>query len=131
MRLMSLLVLGFGFLAVGCTPPATPEMTPAPPPASGTPTASSGSTNAMLPSSNLNTKLVSMKVSMHCPHGCYPAVKEALEKEAGVKGVELAKQKDPDAIDNPIVYISVDSSFDSARAIESLKAAGFESEVNN
>ena len=77
------------------------------------------------------TKLVSMKVSMHCPHGCYPAVKETLEKEAGVKGVELAKQKDPDVIDNPVVYISTDASFDSSKAIASLKAAGFESEVAN
>ncbi len=131
MRVMSLFVVGLSLLAFGCTPPASNEMTPAPPPASGTPEASSGTTNAMVSPIDKTTKLVSMKVSMHCPHGCYPAVKEALEKEAGVKGVELAKQKDPDVIDNPVVYISTDSSFDPSKAIASLKEVGFESEVTN
>jgi copper chaperone CopZ len=105
-------------------------MTPAAPPASGTATPS-GSTTTMVPAINKQTKMVSMKVSMTCPHGCYPTVKETLEGLPGVEGVTLAEQKDPDTIDNPVVYVSTTSDFDSTKAIEALKEVRFDSEVLN
>jgi hypothetical protein len=130
MRILGLFVLGLSLMAVGCTPPASNDMAPKTPPA--TPPASSGSTNAALPSAvDKTTKLVNMKVSMHCPHGCYPTVKKTLEKEAGVEGVTLAQQKDPDVIDNPVVYITTNTSFDANKAMAALKAEGFTSEVLN
>ncbi len=129
MRIQSLCVLGLSLLAMGCNPPASNEMTPAAPPATGGGATSSATTNAALPSVDKNTKLVSMKVSMHCPHGCYPTVKETLAKQEGVQDVTLAKQKDPDTIDNPVVYIATNGNFDAAKAIESLKVEGFDSEV--
>ena len=131
MRILGLFVLGLSLFAVGCTPPASNEMAPVTPPATGGAETSSGSTSASLPSIDKSTQLVSMKVSMHCPHGCYPTVKETLEKEAGVEGVTLAQQKDPNVIDNPVVYIAINNSFDAAKAVEALKAEGFESEVTN
>lgn len=130
MRILGFFVLGLSLFAVGCTPPADNKMTPSAPPATGTPTPSSGTTSASIPSAiDKTTKLVSMKVSMTCPHGCYPTVKKTLENEAGVAGVTLAQQKDPDVIDNPVVYIATTGNFDASKAIEALKGEGFTSEV--
>lgn len=130
MRILGLFVLGLSLMAVGCTPPASNEMAPKAPPSTGP--ASSGTTHAAIPSGvDKNTKLVNMKVSMTCPHGCYPVVKRTLEKEAGVEGVTLAQQKDPDTIDNPVVYITTNTSFDAEKAMAALKTEGFTSEVLN
>ena len=130
MRICSLLLLGSAVAFVGCNPPSDADsMTPATP---ATPaTSSSGTTAAALPAVDKNVKLVSMKVSMHCAHGCYPRVKETLEEQGGVANVTLAEQKTKDAIDNPVVYIATSGDFDAQQAIKALEKEGFESEVLN
>ncbi len=68
----------------------------------------------------------SLKVpTMSCPHGCWPTVKETLAKQAGVASVELAKQANADAIDNPVVTVKLSGKFDSKAAIDALAKAGF------
>ena len=69
----------------------------------------------------------SLKVpTMTCPHGCWPAVKEALAAQPGVESVELAKQSKADEIDNPVVLVKLNGKFDSKAAVEALAKAGFE-----
>lgn len=63
---------------------------------------------------------------MHCPFGCYPAVKETLTSQPGVTGVELAKQSDENAIDNPHVTVTYSGNFNADAAIAALAKAGFE-----
>ena len=118
------LLIGSG-LMIGCTPPApAPSNTPKP---AGGPAPTSGTTAAL--NSTSNVKLVSMKVEMHCPFGCYPKVKETLEGMAGVAGVELAEQKKEGVIDNPKVYIKLNGDFDSKLAVAALEKEGFKSEL--
>lgn len=62
---------------------------------------------------------------MHCPFACWPAVEKTLVEQPGVLDVELAPQKDEDAIDNPRVYVSVSEDFDSEKALAALASAGF------
>ena len=112
-------------LSLGCTPPAPAPSEPAKP--AGGPAPTSGSTSAAMP--NAEVKVVSMKVEMHCPHGCYPTVKKTLESLAGVEAVDLAEQKNPDVIDNPKVYIKLNGSFDPAKAVAALEKEGFKSEL--
>ncbi len=70
--------------------------------------------------------LVVFKVpGMHCPHGCYPTVKETLAGQPGVKSVSLAKQSDPDLIDNPSVSVVYTGKLDTSAAIDALDKAGF------
>lgn len=64
--------------------------------------------------------------SMTCPHGCWPTVKETLEGQPGVAGVELAKQADADTIDKPEVTVKLSGDFDLKAAIEALAKAGHE-----
>ena len=69
----------------------------------------------------------SLKVpTMTCPHGCWPAVKEALAAQPGVESVELAKQSKADEIDNPVVHVKLKGKFDSKAAVAALAKAGFE-----
>ena len=63
--------------------------------------------------------------SMHCPHGCYPAVKEALESQDGVSGVDLVEQESEDEIDDHRVIVKLDGDFDTKQAIAALADAGF------
>jgi len=126
MRQFGFALLCGSVLAIGCTPPAASPT--APPKPAGTPAPTSGSTAAsMAPTS---VKMVSMKVDeMHCPFGCYPTVEKALAKVPGVSSVKLADQKNSDTIDNPVVYVEVDSSFDPTAAIAAVSKAGFASEM--
>ncbi len=118
------LLIGSG-LMIGCTPPVpAPSNTTKP---AGGPAPSSGTTSALNATSDV--KLVSMKVEMHCPFGCYPKVKETLEGIAGVAGVELAEQKKEGVIDNPKVYIKLNGDFDSKLAVAALEKEGFKSEL--
>jgi mercuric ion binding protein len=112
-------------LLLGCTPPAPAPVDPPKPAGGSAPT--SGTTSALHNESDL--KLVSMKVDMHCPYGCYPAVKKTLEEIAGVDSVELAEQKKEGEIDNPKVYIKLNGDFDAAQAIAALEKEGFKSEL--
>lgn len=67
---------------------------------------------------------------MHCPFACWPAVQKDLAAQPGVLDVELAPQKDENAIDNPKVFVRVAEGFDADAAVESLAEAGFkDSEV--
>lgn len=73
------------------------------------------------------TRLVNLKVpSMHCPFACYPSIKETLESEAGVAGVELIAQKEEGVIDNPVVIIEAGENFDLEKAITTLASTGFD-----
>ncbi len=63
--------------------------------------------------------------TMECPHNCWPAVRDALQKQPGVTEVTLAQQKDKDTIDNPLVTVKLNGSFDADKAIEAIAAAGF------
>jgi copper chaperone CopZ len=119
------LLLGSSLL-FGCTPPAPAPTEPAAPAGGAAPT--SGTTSALNAESGV--KLVSMKVDMHCPTGCYPTVKKTLEEIAGVESVTLAEQKKEGEIDNPKVYIKVNGPFDASQAIAALAKEGFkDSEV--
>lgn len=114
------LVLGSGLL-FGCTPPAPAPVDPPAPAGGAAPT--SGTTSALNAESGV--KLVSMKVDMHCPVGCYPVVKKTLEEMAGVESVMLAEQKKEGEIDNPKVYIKLNGDFDASKAIAALEKEGF------
>ena len=114
------LLLGSG-LMFGCTPPAPAPSEPAKP--AGGPAPTTGTTSSIGEKSDV--KLVSMKVDMHCPFGCYPAVKKTLEEIAGVESVELAEQKKEGEIDNPKVYIKLNGDFDASKAIAALEKEGF------
>ncbi|MDZ4851957.1 MAG: heavy-metal-associated domain-containing protein [Pirellulaceae bacterium] len=126
MRRFALGMLFGSSLLLGCTPPVAAPVTPTRPASGSAP--SSGTTSSAAERSS-NVKLVSMKVDMHCPFGCYPKVKETLEAIAGVENVELAEQKKEGEIDNPKVYIKLNGDFNASVAIAALKKEGFESEV--
>lgn len=64
--------------------------------------------------------------TMHCPFACYPSVKETLEGESSVAGVELAQQEQEGVIDNPQVIVQFGDGFDVQRAIDLLAKKGFE-----
>lgn len=81
-----------------------------------------------VPSSVTGETLVVHVPAMHCPFGCYPAVQKTLAGQPGVKGVELAKQADPNAIDNPRVLVTLASgtdAFNQGDALAALASAGF------
>jgi len=74
-------------------------------------------------------KLVSFKVDgMTCPSGCYPSVKSAIAKQKGVIGIELAPQKEADAIDNPIVFVKYKGKLDLDSTLKAISRAGFEAQ---
>ena len=62
--------------------------------------------------------------TMSCPHGCYPTVKETLESQEGVGGVDLVEQKSEDEIDDRRVIVRLDGEFDKGQAIAALADAG-------
>lgn len=62
---------------------------------------------------------------MHCPFACYPSVKSTLESQGNVVSVELDKQQEEGAIDNPQVLIKYDSGFDLTAAMDALSKKGF------
>ena len=73
------------------------------------------------------TEAVTISVpSMSCPNGCFPIVKETLEKQEGVQSVELYPQAKPDEIDDRRVRVSLQGAFDADKAIAALAAEGYE-----
>ncbi len=69
---------------------------------------------------------------MHCPFGCFPKAKDALEEIDGVASVDLVDQKEEDVIDDRRVVVTFDGSVDGRTAISALDAvdlagASFES----
>lgn len=96
-------------------PPTTTE------PADKTPTAVAAS-HEVMPEAGVLTLRVD---DMHCPFACYPAVKKTLEGQGNVVAVELDKQKEEGAIDNPQVLIKYEPGFDLTAALEALDSKGF------
>lgn len=62
---------------------------------------------------------------MHCPFACYPAVKETLESDPSVAGVDLVEQKEEGVIDNPSVVVTYGDGFDLDVAVAALAKRGF------
>ena len=71
-------------------------------------------------------QLVSLRIpTMHCTLSCWPKIKEELEKHEGVAEVTLAEQAKEGELDNPVVHVRTDGTFDSKKAIDALAKAGF------
>ncbi len=69
---------------------------------------------------------------MHCPFGCFPAAKDALEKIDGISDVTLIQQKKEGVINDRRVVVTFDGTVDKQAAIAALDAvdlpgANFES----
>ncbi len=62
---------------------------------------------------------------MHCPFACYPAVKETLESDPNVAGVDLVAQKEEGVIDDPSVVVTYGDGFDLDVAVAALAKRGF------
>jgi len=72
-------------------------------------------------------QLVALEVpEMHCPFACWPKVQDTLAAQPNVREVKLAPQKDANAIDNPVVFVSYRGDFSPESAFEALSDAGFE-----
>jgi mercuric ion binding protein len=59
---------------------------------------------------------------MHCPFGCFPKAKDALEEVAGIASVELVPQKKEGAIDDRRVVVKFDGSVSADTALAALDA---------
>lgn len=57
---------------------------------------------------------------MHCPFGCFPKVKDALEGVEGIAAIELVEQKEDGVIDDRRVVVTFDGAVDSTSAIAAL-----------
>jgi len=60
---------------------------------------------------------------MHCPFGCFPTAKDALEGVDGVASVELVEQEKEGEINDRRVVVTFDGPVDGAAAIAALEAA--------
>jgi|GEM_PF-1579593 len=60
---------------------------------------------------------------MHCPFGCFPKAKDALEGIDGVASVELVEQEEEGVINDRRVVVTFDGNVDSTTAIAALDAA--------
>ena len=63
--------------------------------------------------------------TMQCPINNWPKVRDTLEAEPGVEAVLLAAQTRDDVIENRVVHVAVDDSFQPSRAVLSLANAGY------
>jgi copper chaperone CopZ len=112
-------LVAFCGLLIGCGP-STPDTT------NGTTAPDNTTSPEATPTVAGEETQVSIHVpNMHCPHACWPAIKETLEGEGGVAEVTLAEQAEEDKIDNPRVMVTLNGPFDGAKAVEALTAAGF------
>lgn len=115
-RMLGLLAVLVMVIGCGETTPVATTDEPATPAVAEAP--ASGET--------LELQTIALKVpSMHCPFGCWPTVQSTLAKQPHVADVKLAAQKDPNAIDNPVVLVSFSGDFDQAKAFSELAEAGF------
>ncbi|MCA9155308.1 MAG: heavy-metal-associated domain-containing protein [Pirellulaceae bacterium] len=98
-----------------------------PNPSASTPDVQTAELNSADGSAEANFQTVALKVpSMHCPFACWPKVRDTLKEQGGVADVELAPQADPNAIDNPVVYVKLNGDFEQAQAFAALASAGFD-----
>ena len=76
---------------------------------------------------NGDTERMALRVpGMQCASGCYPSVKETLEKCEGVRSVELAAQESETELTDKTVFVTHTAVFDLEQALAGLKDAGFE-----
>jgi periplasmic mercuric ion binding protein len=115
--LRTMLMLSATVLFVGCGEEPTPfkETT-------GTPSVSPEATPVSFKAGDTLTLEVP---EMHCQFGCYPTVKETLEKFEGVETVELVPQKDEVDLDDHRVTVKLKGDFDVEAATKALAEAGF------
>ena len=107
------LFIAAAVLSSGCSGSSTPA-----PGSSGPGNAATGGAGELTP--------VTFRVpTMVCTKSCWPAVRDALQKEPGVQDVTLAPQQEEVAIDNPLVTVTPNGSFDVKQAIQAIAAAGF------
>lgn len=112
-RFASLVIVVAAALLAGCSDASRS----APSPAVGAAPAA-GSTGAV--------QQVTFRVpTMVCQHNCWPAVRDALQKQPGVTEVTLAPQKEEVPVDNPLVTVKLGGAFDTDQAIQAIAAAGF------
>jgi len=112
-RLAALVTVILSVLLAGCSGAS-----------SSAPTPSAGGTSAA--ASAPAVQQVTFRVpTMVCSHNCWPAVREALQKQPGVAEITLAPQKEEVPIDNPLVTVKLNGTFDADQAIQAIAAAGF------
>ena len=71
---------------------------------------------------------------MMCPYSCWPSVKESLEKQPGIAGVQLAEQPEgtPEGeIAKRVIELKIEGEFDPNATLAAVKEAGFDAEVVN
>ncbi|MDA0658083.1 MAG: heavy-metal-associated domain-containing protein [Planctomycetota bacterium] len=87
---------------------------------------SSSSTPNGAQSSPGETRQVVLRVpTMHCPHGCFPSVKETLAAMDGVQSVSLVPQAEEGKIDDPRVAVTYSGEFNREGAVQALATASF------
>jgi copper chaperone CopZ len=112
-RLAALVTVIFPVLLAGCS--SASSSAPAPSAGGTSPAASAPA-----------AQQVTFRVpTMVCSHNCWPAVRDALQKQPGVAEVTLAPQQEEVPIDNPLVTVKLNAPFDADQAIEAIAAAGF------
>lgn len=84
-----------------------------------TPASSSSATGEPLETVAINVP------DMMCQFSCFPHVKETLEDLDAVTEVELAKQADPETLDNRQVIMTYKRGFDPNSVLNLLTAEGF------
>jgi copper chaperone CopZ len=109
--------ISFGSMA-GCGPDggSVPQSSAGSAPAAPMPITADGETG---------TVVVLRVPTMHCVGGCFSKVKSELEQHDGVAEVTLAEQSSEDELDNPVVHVRIDGTFDPGKAIDALTNLGF------
>jgi copper chaperone CopZ len=124
-----LVLLAAAAVLIGCTQTAKDSVTSSETDSSETDSAAtSDPTAAAVDSAPIATSYaagdsVNLEVpEMHCPFGCFPKVKDALEEIDGIAGIELVKQEEEGAINDRRVVVTFDGAVDSQAAIAALDA---------
>lgn len=94
---------------------------------SGDPAGAPASPASVAPASGAAAvQQVTLRVpTMVCTKNCWPVVRDTLQKQPGVSEVTLAPQKEEVPIDNPLITVKLNGSFDADKAIAAIAAAGF------
>lgn len=87
---------------------------------------SSNSSSVGVGAKSAGTRQVVLRVpTMHCPHGCFPTVKETLAAMDGVQSVSLVPQAEEGKINDPRVAVTYSGEFNSEGAVQALASASF------
>ncbi len=123
-----LVLLAAAAVLIGCTQTAKDSVTSSETDSSETDSAATSDPTAAVDSAPIATSYaagdsVNLEVpEMHCPFGCFPKVKDALEEIDGIAGIELVKQEEEGAINDRRVVVTFDGAVDSQAAIAALDA---------